>query len=101
VLLPVIASVVALYFWSATYICPASRRSVMEIIRGRLALLLWVGVVLCGVVLPAAVTVFMFVAGYASIFLLAAVSAGILVGVFSFNYCLLKAGLYRPLTPVG
>lgn len=101
VLLPVIASVVALYLWSATYICPASRRSVMEIIRGRLALLLWVGVVLCGVLLPAAVILFMFVAGYASIFLLAAVSAGILVGVFSFNYCLLRAGLYRPLTPVG
>jgi formate-dependent nitrite reductase membrane component NrfD len=99
--LPVSASLTALYLWSATYICPAARRSVMELIRGRLALPLWVGVVFCGVVIPASVTVFMYSTGYVPISLLVVTAAGILIGVFSFNYCLLKAGLYRPLTPVG
>ncbi len=101
VLLPAIAFLTAVYLWSATYVCPASKRSVLKMVRGRLALVLWIGVVLCGVVLPAAMTAFMFTAGYASVYLLAATAVGMLVGVFSFNYSLLKAGLYRPLTPVG
>jgi formate-dependent nitrite reductase membrane component NrfD len=100
-LLPVTAALTALFLWSATYMGPAAKRAVMELIRGRLALPLWVGVVLCGVVIPIGVTVFTYIVGYVPISLLVVTAAGILVGVFSFNYCLLKAGLYRPLTPVG
>jgi formate-dependent nitrite reductase membrane component NrfD len=95
------ACLTALFLWSATYMGPAARRSVVDLIRGRLALPLWLGVVLCGVVIPSGVTVFMYVAGYLPVSLLVVIAAGILVGVFSFNYCLLKAGLYRPLTPAA
>ncbi len=100
-LLSASALLTALFLWSATYMGPAARRSVMDLIRGRLALTLWVGVVLCGVVIPVGVIMFMYVAGYVPVSLLVVTAAGILVGVFSFNYCLLKAGLYRPLTPVA
>jgi formate-dependent nitrite reductase membrane component NrfD len=100
-LLPVSASLTALYLWSATYMGPAAKRSAMELIRGRLALMLWIGVVFCGVVVPVGATLVMYSAGFVPVSLLVVTAAGILVGVFSFNYCLLKAGLYRPLTPMG
>ena len=100
-LLPVSASLTALYLWSATYVCPASRRSIMDLVRGRLALPLWIGGALGGVAVPAAACAFMYGSGYAPSFLLALTAIGVLVGIFSLNYCFLKAGLYRPLTPVG
>ena len=100
-LLPVSAALTALYVWSATYMGPAAKRSVMELLKGRLALPLWIGVVFCGVVVPAGATIVMYGAGFVPVFLLVVTAVGIVVGVFSFNYCLLKAGLYRPLTPVG
>jgi formate-dependent nitrite reductase membrane component NrfD len=100
-LLPVSACLIALYLWTATYTCPAAKRSVMELIHGSLTLPLWIGVVFCGVVIPAGAFLFINVLGYLPISLLAITATGILVGVFSFNYCLLKAGLYRPLTPVA
>jgi formate-dependent nitrite reductase membrane component NrfD len=94
------ATLTALYLWSAAYMGPAAKRSVAELLKGRLALPLWVGVGVCGAALPTGTIVYMLAAS-ASVPLLLATSAGIVVGVFSFCYCLLKAGLYRPLTPVG
>jgi formate-dependent nitrite reductase membrane component NrfD len=92
---------IALYLWTATYMGPAAKRSVTELIQGRLALPFWVGVVLCGGVIPGAAIVYVFLAAYAPGSLTAVIAAGMLVAVFSFNYCLLKGGVYRPLTPTA
>jgi formate-dependent nitrite reductase membrane component NrfD len=95
------ASLTALYLWSATYMGPAARRSVKELLRGRLAIPLWLGVGLCGAAFPAGSTLFMVLANAPSGPLLLITALAMLTGLFSFNYCLLKGGMYRPLTPVG
>lgn len=91
----------ALYLWTATYMGPAAKRSVTELIQGRLALPFWAGVVLCGATIPVAATLYILLVAYASASLIAVIAAGMLVDVFSFNYCLLKGGFYRPLTPIA
>lgn len=89
----------ALYLYGATHMGPAAKRSVGELVQGRLALSLWGGVVVCGVALPVLTMLYMYLANTAPGALLGITALALLVGVFSFTYCLLKAGLYRPLTP--
>lgn len=101
VILLVSASLTALYLWSATYMGPAARRSVKELLQGRMAIPLWLGVGLCGAAFPAGSTLYMVLADAASGPLLVITALAILTGLFSFNYCLLKGGMYRPLTPVA
>lgn len=95
------AALTALYLWSATYMGPAARQSVKELLGGELALPLWLGVGLCGMALPAGLTLYMLLAEAPAGPLLRISALAILTGIFSFNYCLLKAGMYRPLTPVA
>jgi formate-dependent nitrite reductase membrane component NrfD len=99
ILLVAVLFLIALYLWTATYMGPAAKRSVRELIQGRLALPFWAGVVLCGGLMPGAAIVYIFLTASAPGSLIVLIAAGMLVAVFSFNYCLLKAGLYRPLTP--
>lgn len=101
VLLCACTCLTALYLWSAAYMGPPAKRSVTELIRGWLALPLWIGVVLCGVVIPTLAILYMYLTEAAPVPLLAITAIAILIGVFSFNYCLLKGGLYRPLTPMA
>lgn len=91
----------ALYLWSATYMGPAARRSVRELVQGRLALYLWGGIGVCGVLVPVLTTLYMYLARSQSSVLLDASALGLLIGVFSLNFCMLKAGVYRPLTPTA
>ncbi|MGD0237907.1 MAG: NrfD/PsrC family molybdoenzyme membrane anchor subunit, partial [Syntrophorhabdales bacterium] len=97
----VTACLLALYVCSAPYVGPAAKRSVKDLIQGDLALPFWIGVVLCGVVLPAVIMLYMYLASQTPMPLMMATAFGILVGAFSFTYCLLKAGLYRPLAPIS
>jgi len=93
------ACLLALYLWCATYMGPAAKSSVREIVQGRLALYLWGGIGACGVLLPLLSMLYMHLASAQPNVLLGASALGVLIGVFSLNYCLLKAGVYRPLTP--
>ncbi len=79
---------------------PAGKRSVGQLIRGSIAPVLWVGVVLAGIVIPWIIFMYNYVAGVSlsSGSMVAAVS-GILIGLFSFDYCVLKGALYSPLIP--
>jgi len=88
-----------IYFWSATYMGPTGKRSVKELIQGRIAPALWLGVVLCGTFIPLAIFVHSYVTGESSVSLLITAISCVLIGVFSFNYCLLKGALYGPLIP--
>lgn len=92
---------IALYLWTAAYMGPAAKRSVMELLQGRMSPCFWVGVILCGAVIPGTLSACMILFAYVSRPLIAVVATGMLAAVFSFNYCLLKGGLYRPLTPIA
>lgn len=89
----------AIYFWSATYMGPTGKRSVKEIIQGRIAPALWLGVVLCGTFVPLSIFIHNYFASEPSVTLLITAISCVLIGTFSFNYCLLKGGLYAPLIP--
>lgn len=89
----------ALYLYSATHMGPAAKRSVRELVQGRLALPFWLWVVVCGLVFPMLAILYMYFTLQTPTLLIAITTLGVLVGIFGFAYCLLKAGMYRPLTP--
>ena len=95
------AALIAIYLWSATYIGPAGRQSVMTLIRGNLAPVMWVGVILCGIILPVAISWFTHIAGAASAPLLIIAIISEMIGAFALKYSILKAGTYAPLIPVS
>jgi len=89
---------IAIYFWSATYMGPTGKRSVKELVQGRLAPVLWFGVVLVGTLIPFGMSLQNYAGGLSVSPLIMAASC-VLIGVFSFNYCILKGALYTPLIP--
>ena len=101
ILLITTAAVIAVYLWSATYMGPSGRQAVIELIRGNLAPVLWVGVVLCGIVLPVCISVSTYFTGEASSPLLITAIISEMVGAFTLKYAILKAGIYAPLIPVS
>jgi len=98
-LLVINASFIVIYLWSATYMGPTGKRSVIEIVKRQIAPILWVGVILCGIIIPLAISISSYFVGEASVSLLITTISCVLIGVFSFNYCLLKGGMYGPLIP--
>lgn len=99
-MLMITALLTAVHLWTALYMGPTARRSVLELTRGSLAITLWIGVVVCGMAMPALIMAYVYFSESVSYPLFAMTMAGVLIGVFSFNYCLLKAAFYRPLTPM-
>jgi formate-dependent nitrite reductase membrane component NrfD len=99
VLLIVSALLITLYLWSATYTGSTGRYSVIELIRGNIAPVFWVGVVLCGIVIPIVVAFSSYLAGEVSAPLLIMGVVCDTIGAFSLKYCILKAGIYSPLIP--
>ncbi len=93
------AVLMATYLWSATYVGTAGKQSVVELVRGSLAPVLWVGVVICGIILPVSISISSSFAGAASSPLLIVAIISEMVGAFSLKYCILKAGIYAPLIP--
>lgn len=96
--LVVAAVLMATYLWSTTYVGAAGKQSVVELVRGSLAPLLWVGVVICGIVLPVSISISSAFIGTAAPLLIVAIISE-MVGAFSLKYCILKAGIYAPLVP--
>ena len=78
---------------------PTGNRSIKELIQGRIAPALWLGVVLIGIFIPLGIFIYNSFAGESSVTLLITAISCVLIGVFSFNYCLLKGALYSPLIP--
>ena len=93
------ALIMATYLWSATYTSSTAKQSVIELIRGYLALVFWIGIVALGIIIPIAVSVSSYFAGEVSIPLLIAAIACHTIGAFALKYCLLKAGIHNPILP--
>jgi sulfite dehydrogenase (quinone) subunit SoeC len=92
--------VIGFYLWTATYEGDTARESVKELIRGSLAAITWVGVLVIGLIVPLILAAMNFTAGNVPV---TAVGAAMLVcsviGGLSFTFIALKAGVYRPIVP--
>jgi formate-dependent nitrite reductase membrane component NrfD len=101
VLLITTAIVIGIYLWSATYLGAAGKQAVIELTRGNIAPVLWVGVVVCGIIIPLVISISAYFAGEASPALLLFAIACETAGAFSLKYSILKAGIYSPLIPAN
>jgi len=95
------AVVIAVYLWSGTYMGPAGKEAVIRLVRGSIAPVLWIGVVVCGIILPVAISVSTYFAGEMSSALLLVGIVGETIGAFALKYSILKAGVYSPLIPAN
>lgn len=86
---------VAIYIWVSTYESPDARDSVRRIVKGNVAPVFWIGVVLLGIVIP---VIMLFAAPDVSGVILTAAICAIIGGV-CLRYSILKAGVYMPLLP--
>jgi formate-dependent nitrite reductase membrane component NrfD len=91
--------IILVYMISASYTSETAKFSVKELIVGRVAFAFWFGLVSLGMVVPALISV----AGiYSSELPYQILIIAIIChtgGAFALKYCLLKAGIYRPLLP--
>lgn len=87
------------YLWIASYGEPAVKESVRTLMKGRLAPVLFIGIILIGMVIPLAISFSGYVTGALSALSDLALAVCIIVGGLSLTYAALKAGLYNPLPP--
>jgi formate-dependent nitrite reductase membrane component NrfD len=88
------------YLISAGYTSNTAKISIRELLIGPSAYMFWGGLIILGLVIPAAISLATLVSGgeAATVLLIIAIVAHTL-GAFALKYCLLKVGIYRPLLP--
>ncbi len=99
VLLMINAFLITIYLWGATYMGPTGKQSVIEIIKGRIAPIMWAGVILCGIIIPFSISILSYFVSELSPSLLILAVAFEMVGAFTLKYIILKGALYSPLIP--
>jgi formate-dependent nitrite reductase membrane component NrfD len=88
---------IIIYLWSAANREVTGRRSVMEQMKGELAPMFWIGIVVLGIIVPGVIALAsIFAGGISSVLLIAGVTCEI-AGGLALRYCILKAGAYTPL----
>lgn len=100
ILLIINSLLIVSYLVNANYQSTTAELSVKQLIRGHMAWVFWLGIVLLGIIVP-------FVISVASYFTGQEATTGLLVfaivchtiGAFSLKYGVLKVGIYRPLLP--
>jgi formate-dependent nitrite reductase membrane component NrfD len=88
---------VGVYLQAAAVRDVTGKKSVMEQIRGQLAPVFWVGIVILGIIIPLVLAFVSYVAGEVSSALLITGVVSEVIGGLSLRYCVLKAGAYKPL----
>ena len=96
-LLIINALFIAIYLWRASIREATGKQSVMEQMRGNLAPVFWIGIVVLGIIIPVIVAFSSYFAGEVSSGLLVTGVACEIVGGLALRYCVLKAGAYKPL----
>ncbi len=96
-LLIINALIIAIYLWAAANREPTGKQSVIEQMRGSVAPIFWIGIVVLGIIIPLAIA-------FSSYFVVKVESALLVTGVacevaggLALRYCVLKAGAYKPL----
>lgn len=100
VLLIINSLLIVSYLVNANYQSKTGEYSVRELIRGHVAWVFWLGIVLLGILVPFIISILSYFTGQE-------VTTGLLVfaivahtiGAFSLKYGVLKVGIYRPLLP--
>lgn len=91
--------IIAVYLWSQTYTSSIAKYSVLKLIKGNLAPVFWVGLILLGIVIPLVISIASIFTGEASTSLLIIAVVCHTAGAFALKYCLLKVGIHNPLLP--
>jgi formate-dependent nitrite reductase membrane component NrfD len=101
VLMIVMAGLIVIYLTSSRYIGPAGKESVIALVKGPVAPVFWIGVVLCGIIIPFIVSFSSLLGGELplSIQILAILCE--ITGGLTLRYSILKGGYYSPLIPVS
>lgn len=99
-LLIINALLIAIYLWVAANRESTGKQSVMEQMRGSLAPVFWIGIVVLGIIIPVAIAFSSYYAGDISAPLLATGVACEVAGGLALRYCVLKAGAYKPLVAI-
>ena len=99
ILLIVNAFLIITYLVNANYQSTTAELSVKELIRGHMAWVFWLGIVLFGIVIPLVISIVSYFAGEASTGLLVFAIVCHTIGAFSLKYGVLKVGIYRPILP--
>ena len=87
------------YVWNATYVSKTAKYSAMLLLKGKLAIPFWVGVVAFGMIIPLVVSLSSYFIGEASAPLLIAAIALHTIGAVALKYVLLKSGIHNPILP--
>ncbi len=85
-----------IHIWISTYSSPAARDSAISLLKGNLAGLFWLVIMLIGIIVPLALE---FTMGTNSSIALMVSAVLVLIGNLTFRYAILKAGRYTPLVP--
>lgn len=99
ILLIVNAFLIITYLVNANYQSATAELSVKELVRGHVAWVFWLGIVLLGIVVPFVISVVSYFTGESTTGLLVFAICCHTVGAFSLKYGVLKVGIYRPLLP--
>lgn len=91
------ALLIVAYLWSAYHSTPAQQESSRAIMKGPLAVFIYPGVILIGLVLPLAITFLFWTTDAVSANLLSLRIASSLIGDFTLRYVISSAGRYSPL----
>ena len=93
------ALIIATYLWNATYTSSTAKQSVMELVRGNIALAFWLGIVAFGIIIPLIISISSYFVGELSVPLLILAIVLHTLGAVALKYCLLKAGIHNPILP--
>jgi len=88
------------YMISAGYSSETAKLSIKELVAGPSAFMFWGGLIFLGLIVPAGISIFGLIeGGEAATPLLITAIAAHTIGAFALKYCILRAGIYRPLLP--
>ncbi len=93
------AIITVVFLLNVNYTDEAGKVSVKTIISGQAVKVFYLGVVICGFILPLIYSITSYLTHSISPFLLIIGVIGQIIGSFSLIYCILRAGLYVPLVP--
>ena len=99
IVLGINALLIGTYLLNSSYQSSTAHLSVTEMLRGRVALLFWIGIVLCGIIIPLVVSFLSIFTWNGSIPLLIGVIICHTAGAFALKYCILKVGIHKPIVP--
>lgn len=99
IVLGINALLIGTYLLNSSYQSSTAELSVSEMLRGRVAGIFWMGIILCGIIVPLFVSFLSILTGNGSLPLLVGAIICHTIGAFALKYCILKVGIHKPIVP--